>query len=196
VCCVADLPWRDRVALLQTPLTEARIMPMRDRLSSKQRAAAMKTVSSARRRFSQALLLRPVAPQVARAQPNGGAPRVKTLRCAFRVAESGFYPAQVDDIYSSNINANILDAPLTSDFLARPARAVPNPAEGLPDISSDFRTLANKLLVAYAPCKFVGHRIETPVMRPWVLGFQRHPFMRDFWKYVDIDHDALDGNHA
>jgi ABC-type transport system substrate-binding protein len=48
---------------------------------------------------------------------------------------------------------------------------------------------AKKLFVAWAPYKFVGHRIETSVMHPWVVGFRRHPFMRDFWKYVDIDHD-------
>jgi ABC-type transport system substrate-binding protein len=50
---------------------------------------------------------------------------------------------------------------------------------------------AKKLFVAYAPYKFVGHRIETAVLHPWVVGFRRHPFMRDFWKYVDIDDDAL-----
>ena len=46
---------------------------------------------------------------------------------------------------------------------------------------------AKKLFAAYAPYKFVGHRIETAVYHPWVVGFRRHPFMRDFWKYVDID---------
>jgi len=50
---------------------------------------------------------------------------------------------------------------------------------------------AKKLFVAWAPYKFVGHRIETSVMHPWVVGFRRHPFMRDFWKYVDIDAAAL-----
>jgi hypothetical protein len=47
------------------------------------------------------------------------------------------------------------------------------------------------LFVAYAPYKFVGHRIETSVFHPWVIGFRRHPFMRDFWKYVDIDEEVL-----
>ena len=46
---------------------------------------------------------------------------------------------------------------------------------------------AKKLFVAYAPYKFVGHRIDT-VGRASVGGrLRRHPFMRDFWKYVDID---------
>ena len=24
-------------------------------------------------------------------------------------------------------------------------------------------------------------------MHPWVLGYDRNPFIRDFWKYLDID---------
>ena len=43
------------------------------------------------------------------------------LRYAFRVAETGFDPAQVNDLYSNTVLSNILDAPLTYDFLARPA---------------------------------------------------------------------------
>jgi ABC-type transport system substrate-binding protein len=48
---------------------------------------------------------------------------------------------------------------------------------------------AKRLFAAYAPYKFLGHRIETAVYHPWVIGFRRHPFMRDFWKYIDIDHE-------
>jgi ABC-type transport system substrate-binding protein len=101
----------------------------------------MKSVSEARRRFAQTLLLASAAPQVVGAQTNGQATRGKVLRYAFRVAETGFDPAQVNDLYSSNINANIFDAPLTYDFLARPAKVVPNTAVALPKVSSDFRVL-------------------------------------------------------
>jgi ABC-type transport system substrate-binding protein len=55
---------------------------------------------------------------------------------------------------------------------------------------------AKKLFVAYAPYKFVGHRIETSVFHPWVIGYRRHPFMRDFWKYVDIDPEGRGGSAA
>jgi ABC-type transport system substrate-binding protein len=55
---------------------------------------------------------------------------------------------------------------------------------------------AKKLFVAYSPYKLVGHRIETSVFHPWVIGFRRHPFMRDFWKYVDIDPEVRDGSAA
>lgn len=71
--------------------------------------------------------------------------RTKVLRYAFRVAETGFDPAQVNDLYSSTINSNIFDAPLTYDFLARPAKVVPNTAEALPEISPDFTSLTLRI---------------------------------------------------
>jgi len=46
---------------------------------------------------------------------------------------------------------------------------------------------AELLGVAYMPYKISGHRIATDLMQPWVEGYRRHPFMRDFWRYIDID---------
>lgn len=46
---------------------------------------------------------------------------------------------------------------------------------------------AVRLLVAYMPLKVRVHRIGTDLMQPWVQGYKRHPFAREFWKYVDID---------
>ena len=46
---------------------------------------------------------------------------------------------------------------------------------------------AKKLLVAYMPYKVHVHRITTDLWQPWVLGFERNLFVRDFWKYVDSD---------
>ena len=103
---------------------------------------------SSRRAFACALAAAPVTaalPAVAqpRGAPDPGAPKV--LRYAFRVAETGFDPAQVQDIYSRTVLANILEAPLTYDFLARPAVFLPNTAEALPELSSDFHTLTLKI---------------------------------------------------
>ena len=44
--------------------------------------------------------------------PAAAAPSPKVLRYAFRTAESGFDPAQVTDLYSNTIVANLYDAPL------------------------------------------------------------------------------------
>ncbi len=46
---------------------------------------------------------------------------------------------------------------------------------------------ASKLMVAYVPYKLSGHRIATDLMHPWVIGFRRNPFVREFYKYVDVD---------
>lgn len=66
------------------------------------------------------------------------APRV--LRYAFPIAETGFDPAQISDLYSRTVAAHIFEAPLTYDYLARPARLVPQTAAALPEVSADHRT--------------------------------------------------------
>ena len=60
---------------------------------------------------------------------------LKVLRYAFPVAETGFDPAQISDLYSRTVAANIFEAPLTYDFLARPAQVKPQTAASLPEIS-------------------------------------------------------------
>ena len=48
-------------------------------------------------------------------------------------------------------------------------------------------TDAARLMIAYMPYKVHVHRITTDLWHPWVLGFDRNIFVRDFWKYLDID---------
>ena len=43
------------------------------------------------------------------------------------------------------------------------------------------------LSVAYVPYKVTGHRVATDLMHGQVLGYRRHPFLRDFFRYVDVD---------
>jgi ABC-type transport system substrate-binding protein len=64
----------------------------------------------------------------------------KVLRYAFRVAETGFDPAQISDLYSSTAAANMFEALYEYEFLARPVRLRPNTAAGLPEASADFKT--------------------------------------------------------
>ena len=68
------------------------------------------------------------------------APALKVLRYAFPVAESGFDPAQISDLYSATLAANIFDAPLQIAFLARPVRTRPNTLAAMPEVSADFTT--------------------------------------------------------
>ena len=59
----------------------------------------------------------------------------KVFRYAFNVAETGFDPAEISDLYSSNLVANIFDTPLTYDYLARPIKLVPSTLEAMPEIT-------------------------------------------------------------
>ena len=50
---------------------------------------------------------------------------------------------------------------------------------------------AKRLLVAYMPYKVEVHRIFTDMTQPWVLGYHRNVFVRDFWRYIDLDPAVL-----
>ena len=45
----------------------------------------------------------------------------------------------------------------------------------------------DRLAAAYAPMRPIVHRIGTSLMHPWVSGYQRHPVLREFWKFIDLD---------
>jgi ABC-type transport system substrate-binding protein len=46
---------------------------------------------------------------------------------------------------------------------------------------------ARKLMVAWMPVKAHSHRIRLLALQPWLIGYQEHPFNRDFGRYVDVD---------
>src|SRR4051794_27103505 len=75
--------------------------------------------------------------------PSAGAqekPAPKVLHYAFRIAETGFDPAQISDLYSRTIAANLFEAPLQYEFLARPFRYRANTLVALPEVSADYTT--------------------------------------------------------
>jgi ABC-type transport system substrate-binding protein len=65
----------------------------------------------------------------------------KVLRFAFQIAEATFDPAIYQDQYSSMVVDHILDPMLTYDYLARPAKLVPNTLESMPEVSADGMTV-------------------------------------------------------
>jgi ABC-type transport system substrate-binding protein len=81
--------------------------------------------------------------QAARAQGNGNGQKV--LRYAFLIAETGFDPAQVSDIYSRYITAHIFESLYGYDHLARPPKIVPCTAEAMPEITDNFRSFTVKI---------------------------------------------------
>jgi ABC-type transport system substrate-binding protein len=120
------------------------------------------------------------------AQP-GSSP--KTLRYAFRVAETGFDPAQVNDLYSRTVTPHIFEGLYHYDHLARPAKIKPLTADGMPEVSADFRTWtvrirpgirfaddpafdgkARELVAAdyvYAIKRFADPRVRSPTWTYW-----------------------------
>jgi len=94
-----------------------------------------------RRRFLAAGAATPLASAATARAPA----RDRTLHVAFPSPETGFDPAQVQDQYSVQVIAHIFDAPLRWDYMARPARLVPNTTVGLPEVSSDFRTFTLRI---------------------------------------------------
>ena len=73
------------------------------------------------------------------------APPQKVLRYAFRIAETGFDPPQLTDLYSRTLVASIFDSLYEWEFLARPVRMRPRTAAALPEVSSDFRTFTIRI---------------------------------------------------
>ena len=67
-------------------------------------------------------------------------PAPKVLRYSFSIAETGFDPAKVTDIYSRTVTAHIFEGLYAYDPLARPAKIIPEIASAMPEIADDFKT--------------------------------------------------------
>jgi ABC-type transport system substrate-binding protein len=102
--------------------------------------------------------------------------RPKVLRYAFRVAETGFDPAQTTDLYSSTVEASLYDAPLEFEFLASPAKLRPNTAAAMPEVSSDFRTFTFRLQpgIYFADDPAFGGKRRELVAADYVYSIKRH----------------------
>jgi len=100
----------------------------------------------------------------------------KVLHYAMRVAETGFDPAQISDLYSANLCANMFDAPYAYEFLARPVRIRPNTAAALPEASADFKTFTVRLrpgIYFNDDAAFGGKKREL-VAADYVYSIKRH----------------------
>ena len=120
------------------------------------------------------LLLPWAAAQSPASSANGAAPKV--LRYAMRIAETGFDPAQVSDLYSNTLVSNMFDAPYALEFLARPVRIRPNTAAAMPEVSADFTTFTVRIrpgiYFADDPA-FDGKRREL-IAEDYVYAIKRH----------------------
>ncbi|MBL0141345.1 MAG: bicyclomycin resistance protein [Betaproteobacteria bacterium] len=71
------------------------------------------------------------------AAPAAAADAAKVFRYAFPIAETGFDPVELSDLYSGNLIANIFDPPLEYDYVARPMKLVPNTLVAMPEVTEN-----------------------------------------------------------
>ena len=91
------------------------------------------------------LLLGAAAPLVLGAASSAAQPGRKVLRYAFEVAETSLDPARISDIYSRTITPHIFEGLYCYDHLARPVKFKPLTADGMPQVSADFRVWTVKV---------------------------------------------------
>ncbi|UXH78221.1 ABC transporter substrate-binding protein [Roseateles amylovorans] len=111
----------------------------------------------------------PASGTVPAAQPE------KVLRYAFLVAETGFDPAQLSDLYSRIITAHIFESLYNYDYLARPFKLLPNTAAAMPEVSDDFRTWTIRLRpgIRFADDPAFGGRVRELTAEDYVYSLKR-----------------------
>ena len=127
-------------------------------------------------------------------------PARKVLRYAMRIAETGFDPAQISDLYSSALADSMFDSLYEYEFLARPVRIRPRAAAGMPEASDDFKTFVVRVkpgLYFSDDPAFKGVRREL-VAQDYVYSIKRHfdprwksPRTADFENIRILGLDAL-----
>jgi ABC-type transport system substrate-binding protein len=55
-----------------------------------------------------------------------------------------------------------------------------------PERNAIYREM-NRIFLVYSPWRLGAHRINNDLAQPWLVGYLRHPVMRGWWKYIDID---------
>ena len=99
----------------------------------------------------------------------------KVFRMAFQIAETGFDPARISDIYSRIVTSHVFEALYGYDPLARPGRIVPRVAAALPEVNADFtehRIRIRPGIYFAADPAFKGQRREL-VAQDFIYALQR-----------------------
>ena len=137
------------------------------------------------RRFAAALIAAGVgcaAMEAPAADPN------KILHWEFRASETGFDPARVTDYYSNTVIEAVFERLLTYDYLARPAKLVPEAAASMPEITDNGKTFLFRLRrgAYFAPdAAFKGVRREMTAADV-AYSIKRHmdPGTARYWQWL------------
>ena len=126
-----------------------------------------------RRPLRQGGLAAAMAPWAAAAPAPAGP---KVLRMALPTAEAGFDPPRVGDQSSFAVLGAIFEAPLTFDYLARPATLRPNTAVALPEVSDNHTRLVVTLKpgIFFADDPAFGGKPRELVAQDYVYSVKRY----------------------
>jgi len=115
----------------------------------------------------------------------------KVIRLAFPVAESGFDPHTVHDLYSAIVVDGIFDTVLTYDYLAEPAKLVPKITTEMPTVEEGGKlyTLKLKKGVYFAPHEVFGGKKRELTATDIAYTFKRHfdDSIKPVWRFLITD---------
>src|SRR5436190_7131727 len=100
----------------------------------------------------------------------------KVLRYALDIAETGFDPAQINDLYSSFIVAHIFDPPFRLEYLARPYKVSPDTAAAMPEVSAGGKvwTIRIKPGIYFADDPVFKGKKRELIAQDYVYSMKRH----------------------
>ena len=100
----------------------------------------------------------------------------KVFRYSFPIAETGFDPVQISDLYSRVITANIFDCLYDYDYLARPMKIRPVLATAMPEVTNDYKTWTIQLRkgVFFADDEAFGGKKRELTADDVVYSYKRH----------------------
>ena len=110
------------------------------------------------------------------AQSRNPADLNKILRVAFPVAETGFDPVRVNDVYSNTVTAAIFQSLVTYDWMAKPNKVVPDAAAAMPEITEDGTLYTFKIRpgLYFAPHPVFKGKKREVVAQDFVYTLLRH----------------------
>jgi oligopeptide transport system substrate-binding protein len=112
----------------------------------------------------------------------------KVIRDVFPVAETGFDPAAVHDLYSGTVVQALHETLFTYDYLAQPAKIVPLTAEAMPEIQDGGRTWIVRLKkgILFAPDTVFKGKPRELVADDYIYSLKRlaDPKIRSPWTFL------------
>ena len=99
----------------------------------------------------------------------------KVIHSVFEAADDGFDMVRTQNYYSGWVADAIFETLLTYDYLARPAKLVPNTAEAMPEISPDGKTYEFRLKkhIYFAPDPVFGGKMRELTANDYIYAIKR-----------------------